>query len=197
MTTNKPMTINRIPPPPPMPPKGTEAEAEVSSQNQEARSSTTSGVELNHLENLNINEELSTANESEAINDDFYIGEKPHIQNSEPEILSAEQFFQGVFVPLHAMPAGVLRLESLPIKPHEMESARAASDAIYEIALETPMFRFLIEPSNIWVQRALVIAAYAVPKAQAVHLELRARQAQQAEVHNQGEDDEPETSKID
>lgn len=163
----------------PLPDKGTE------SQN----ASKPHSIELDHLKQINISDALETANESTIGNEGFSIGDEIPIGSENPigetELLTSDQFFEGMFVPLHAMPAAMLHLESLPIKPHEMQSARAASDAIYDIALETPMFRFLIEPSNIWMQRAFVILAYALPKSRAVMMELRARQAKPAQAHEE------------
>jgi len=84
-------------------------------------------------------------------------------------------------VPCHALPGALLKLESLPVADNEMQAARAASDSVYDIAYETPMFRFLIEPGNIWVQRAFAIGAYAIPKAITVRAELQARRMKSAQ----------------
>lgn len=138
---------------------------------------------------------METANEAPIEDDGFSIGNENPIGNEAPieesGILSQDEFYHGLFAPLHDIPAALLKLQSLPIQPEETQSARQASDAIYDIALETPMFRFLIEPSNIWMQRAVAIGAYAIPKGRAVMFELRARHAKPAEVKpepNQSDD---------
>lgn len=149
----------------------------------ETAESSTGGTndELSHIESINISDNLETANEAPEVSEGFSIGDEPPIGDetglAESEFLSPDQFFEGVFVPLHAVPGAVFQLQSLPIASHERQSARAASDALYETALEFPMFHFLIKPENIWVQRALAIGAYAIPKAQAVAMEIRAKKA--------------------
>ena len=149
----------------------------------------TSSVELDHLEQINISDELETANEAASENDGFSLGdnfpkEEELLESLEPSLLTEEQFYE-MFSGTHSIMGGVFRLQSVAIAPNETQSARAASDAIYEVALEVPAFRFLIEPSNVWLQRAAVIAAYAFPKAQMIKHELQARKAQPAEVENE------------
>jgi hypothetical protein len=104
-------------------------------------------------------------------------------------ILTEEQFFEGVFKPLHNVPGQMFRLQSLPIHDGELEAARAASQAIYETCLEVDILRFLIQPGNIWLQRALVIYVFAAPKAGAVRAEIqyRKQQAQQKAEKNRKE----------
>lgn len=90
-------------------------------------------------------------------------------------LLSREHFysmFQVAFAAPNLLPAWPLPLEALPIKAGEDRAARAASDAIYDIALETPALRWLIEPQSVWLQRLMVIGAFAVPKAAAVSREI-------------------------
>ncbi|MDG1286385.1 MAG: hypothetical protein P8P30_02345 [Rickettsiales bacterium] len=177
------MNPQPIPAPPPLPPK----EVEPESQNlQNETPETASSIELEHLESINISDALETANEAPlgdegfSIGDENPIGEESDLASS--GVLSADEFYNGVFSPLHTVPAALLKLESLPIRQSEEPAARNASDALYDIALETPLFRFLIEPSNLWVQRAVAIGAYAIPKSRAVMFEIKARKAQAAEV---------------
>lgn len=95
-------------------------------------------------------------------------------------LLTKDEFF-AAFKLLHSVPNAVaippFPLDALPIRETEMDAARQASDTVHDIASETPWLRWLIEPSSLWVQRALVIGAYAVPKAAAVMAEMRAKAA--------------------
>ena len=101
--------------------------------------------------------------------------------------LTKEQFFVMVFCPLHNLPAAYLRLESLPIRKAEMEAARQASDAIYDCCADVESMHWLINPSNVWMQRAVCIGAFVVPKGMAVKAELvqrkqeKMRQQQEAQ----------------
>gem|GEM_PF-4508538 len=88
-------------------------------------------------------------------------------------MISADEFYGGFCLAFN-LPAGMARLDSLAVDQGD-PAARAASDALYETALETPALRFLVSPGNKWVQRALVIVAFAGPKAAAVRAELAAR----------------------
>lgn len=166
-----------------------ETAQQVAQQNQQAAGKTGSNIELEHLEQISFSDNLETANEAAAGDDGVYIGAPPDPIGEESPIgeviLTKDQFFEGVFVPMHAMPGAMLQLQSLPIQSKEMQSARGASDAIYEIAEESSIFRFLIEPGNIWVQRAIAIAAYAIPKSQSVIVEIKAKQAQRQQAANQ------------
>ena len=100
-----------------------------------------------------------------------------------PVVLSRDDFY-GLFRVMFQVPnmlrgVGPLPLNALPIQPHEEEAARQASDAIYDIAEETPALRWLIEPQSKWVQRAIPIAAFAQIKFAAIRTELIARQQAQ------------------
>lgn len=82
-------------------------------------------------------------------------GDKPP-----PEPMSREQFFMmfrgGIGAPnLMLKPP----LQSLVIAESD-QAARQASDAIYETCLEVPALRFLIEPTNKWLQRALIVGGF-------------------------------------
>ncbi|PLW75404.1 hypothetical protein [Cohaesibacter celericrescens] len=89
-------------------------------------------------------------------------------------VLTKDQFYMA-FASVFDFSGLMLQLQSLPIQAHEQGSARAASDAIYEVAEKSPWLSFLIEPSNEWVQRALVVGTFAFGKAMAVSGELNAR----------------------
>lgn len=118
--------------------------------------------EPDHLEGLTIAEPAGAA------------GDNPVSLAGAPQVFTKDQFFQN-FVGVHALAGTLTKLQSLAIADKEKDTARAASDAIYDIAADTPWLRFLIEPSNIWLQRAMAIGAFAVPKAMAVRIELAAR----------------------
>lgn len=66
---------------------------------------------------------------------------------------------------------GLKTLAQAPDRP----DAAAAADCLYDCALETPWLRWLIEPSNIWLQRTVVLGAFAVPLALEARAELRER----------------------
>lgn len=97
-----------------------------------------------------------------------------------PAVLTRDQFYAS-FKVMHLAPNMVplppFPLHSLPIHDAEAREARMASDAIYDIAAETPFLRWLIEPQSLWMQRALVIGSYAIPKAMAVMAEVKAKRA--------------------
>ena len=133
--------------------------------------STEASAELEALESVRLSD-LETAGNGAEDPAELQPFEQPSANSA--GILTKEQFFTGVFRPVHDLPGQVMKLQSLPIKENELEAARGASDAVYDTALEVPWLRFLVEPSNIYVQRAIVIAAYAIPKAIAVRAEVMA-----------------------
>ncbi|MDO8840428.1 MAG: hypothetical protein Q7V31_16060 [Parvibaculum sp.] len=83
--------------------------------------------------------------------------------------------FQLCFHAPNLVPVSPFPLESLPIKPDEMQAARAASDAIYDIASETAYLRWLVEPGSLWMQRALAILPFVGVKLWAIRAELASR----------------------
>lgn len=90
-------------------------------------------------------------------------------------VIGREEFhamFCGVFNMAHA----VTRLQSLAVD-RDSPTARPCTEAIYDIAEETPSLRWLIEPGNVWMQRAFAIGAFAVPMGVGVAGELKARAA--------------------
>lgn len=97
-----------------------------------------------------------------------------------PGLLSRDQFFvafQSMFNIAAVLPVPPLPLKSLAITKEEEEAARASSDVMYDIALESTYFRWLIEPQSLWVQRAVVIGSFAGMKFAAVRHEIRAKNA--------------------
>lgn len=96
---------------------------------------------------------------------------------SAPAVIGREEFhglFVGMFNIASHVPPGI---RALAIRPEEEEAARGASSAIYDIAEETPALRFLIEPGNVWIQRAVAIGMFGAVKGRAVTAELRERRA--------------------
>lgn len=94
-------------------------------------------------------------------------------ENVPPGCIGKQEFFEGVFAPAHDLPAAYFHLESLPIKKHEIESARAASDAVWNVCARVEHLHFLIKPSNFWVQNLVMILAYMGPKTKMLLAEIR------------------------
>lgn len=88
-------------------------------------------------------------------------------------VLSKDDFFAN-FSGLFNVAAALTHLGTLAVDTAD-PAARGASDAIYDTAADTPWLRFLIEPSNVWIQRAMALGAFAAPKALAVRAELASR----------------------
>ena len=126
-----------------------------------------------HIENIKIDEDAG-----EGVND------YSHVEGVDSNgLLSKDMFFE-TFKGIFNISGSVTRLNSLKIDDGD-ESARLACDAIYDTANETPFLRFLIEPSNIWVQRGLCIAMFTLPKVAAVQKELQARKTMNITPDNQ------------
>ncbi|MCW5728146.1 hypothetical protein [Parvibaculum sp.] len=145
-----------------------ETEAATETEASEARS-TPDDLDTSHLDFLE--EELKA---------EAGIGVVGGGARMEAGLISKEDFF-GIFqvcfqVP-NLMPIPPFPLESLPIKPEERDAARAASDAIYDIAAETAYLRWLVEPGSIWMQRALAIGPFVAVKFAAMRAEIAARHA--------------------
>jgi hypothetical protein len=131
------------------------------------------------------------SNPLEADGLDFSFADDPDFQESSdlageagqetgPVVLSKDEFWQAFKVMHQApnlIPIPPFPMKSLPIADAEQDGARMASDSIYDIAAETAWLRWMIEPQSLWMQRAVVIASYAIPKAMAITAELRAKQA--------------------
>ncbi|MCG8696314.1 MAG: hypothetical protein MI806_34275 [Minwuiales bacterium] len=93
--------------------------------------------------------------------------------------LITRDVFHAMFCQGHKIAGLAFGLQTL-VASAEMPEARGASDAIYDICLESPWLRFLLDPKAVWLQRAAAIAAFAVPVAAGVAEELRARDAKPA-----------------
>jgi len=93
-------------------------------------------------------------------------------------ILSREQFTQ-TFISAFNVTSGITKLQSLHIEIADQQAIICAG-AIYDYATEIPQLRFLIEPSNVHVQRALAILPFVYFKYAAVRAELQARKAEMA-----------------
>lgn len=70
--------------------------------------------------------------------------------------------------------SAVSRLQSLKFDAGD-ETARGAFLALYETCEEVPALHFLLRPQGKWMARAGAIAAFAVPMAQGVRVEIAAR----------------------
>jgi hypothetical protein len=100
------------------------------------------------------------------------------IEAADPRVarLDKDQFFM-LFRSGVGAPNLILKppLRSLSISEND-QAARAASDAIYDTAAEIPALRFLIEPGNVWVQRAFVVGAFGYGVYASCMAEIRARE---------------------
>lgn len=130
-------------------------------------------LDTSHLEALA--EEIEREERAEAGEAAYAAGEE-----AAAGLIPKDAFFGMFQVCFHApnlVPVPPFPLESLPIKPDEMDAARAASDAIYDIAAESEYLRWLVEPGSVWMQRALAILPFVAVKAAAVRAEIAARHA--------------------
>ena len=130
---------------------------------------------------------------------DADVGEGPGLEGEvQPARLSKDDFY-GVFKMMFAMPnmlpVAPFPLKALPIKSEEEDGARAASDAIHDIACETPYLSWLIEPGSEWMQRAMVIGAFSFGKLMAIKLELDARAPKEAPEGERTANDNPPEEK--
>jgi hypothetical protein len=90
-----------------------------------------------------------------------------------PVVIGKDEFF-ALFKMGQQLPGHLFSLKALTEHPEKPE-ARAASDAIYDIAAETPSLSWLIEPGGVWLPRLAAIGLYAVPLGMAVKAELKAK----------------------
>ena len=143
-------------------PTQTEAESESPNPKQQQKADTFSISDIDAIETADNDADESAALEGEAL----------------PARLSSDDFY-GVFKMMFAMPNMLpvppFPINALPIKDAEQEAARAASDAIYDIACDTPYLSWLIEPGSEWMQRLMVIGAFSFGKLMAIKMELDAR----------------------
>lgn len=94
-------------------------------------------------------------------------------------LLTKDEFFAAftmLFAAPNMLPVPPLPIACLPIQPNETVQARAASDVIYDMALESRWLRWMIEPQSLWMQRALVMATFAGGKFMAINKELSERE---------------------
>lgn len=99
--------------------------------------------------------------------------------------LDKKAFFSMYFRPMHDLPSAWAGIESLKIHDSEIAAAQAASDAVYDIAEETPSLHWLIKPGGVWMQRVVVILAYTGPKMVAVRNEVRQKKKTAAAAREQ------------
>ena len=90
------------------------------------------------------------------------------------EVMGRDEFV-ALFIGSFQMGAAFTGLQSLKIEGEETGRAREAASAIYDTALEVPALRWIIQPGNIWMQRALVVLAFTLPKGAAIKAELATR----------------------
>jgi hypothetical protein len=96
-----------------------------------------------------------------------------------PARVTREQFAELLAAAL-GIAGAVTGLRSLPIADAERPAFMPAAGAVYDTVVEIPALHWLLEPGNVYVQRALVVAAFVVPKARAVADELAAVRAARA-----------------
>lgn len=85
--------------------------------------------------------------------------------------------FEAWFAMMHAafgLASAVTRIKTLAFDK-ALPTAAPAFRALYETACEIPQLNFLVAPSGKWFGRAGAVAAFALPMAQGVQAELRAR----------------------
>lgn len=116
-------------------------------------------------------------------------------------LIGKEEFFStfsGLFMIGYLPKPFPLPLVSLPIKPEEMDAARRASDALYDIILEVHFLRWILSPQGEWAGRIIAIGTFAVPKAMAVMAEIRAkeRERQEAKMRDVSPRRAPETTSV-
>lgn len=139
-----------------------------------------------------LSEPSTTDDDAGAHLDDILVEDTPRAEYEPAPIdphaglIDKDEFFRkwfcGVFE-LGALPGPFpLPLETLPIKPEEEAVARPASDALYEVIAKVGFLRFILEPGNQWVERAYVIAMFALYKGRLVMAEIAAKhEARRAE----------------
>ncbi|WP_428481902.1 hypothetical protein [Pyruvatibacter mobilis] len=102
----------------------------------------------------------------------------------QPALLDKASFFE-LFRGLWAVPnlamgmMGEAPLRSLDVDASD-PAARAASDALYDTIQDTPALHWLLRPESEWLQRVVVIGAFAGPRVIGARNEWTARQAAKA-----------------
>jgi|GEM_PF-1735275 hypothetical protein len=100
------------------------------------------------------------------------------------DIIGPDQF-RSLFHFIFNTAGAMTPIKSLKIAEEEKESADSASDALYEIALEVPSMRFLIEVGNKNMQRAVVLGVFVYGKGGAVVAELKERKRERLQLQNE------------
>ena len=110
---------------------------------------------------------------------DFFIEEseqqaiQTQAETVRAELLNEDDFHK-VFVTAFQVSSHLSGLKSLYVDEGE-GSAKAATKAIYDTCLEVPALRFMLQPSNKWLERGFAVAAFTVPMAHGVSKELAER----------------------
>ncbi|KZD05166.1 hypothetical protein AUP40_14185 [Thalassospira xiamenensis] len=110
------------------------------------------------------------------------------------EFISSDVFFSSFCTAFQIGACVPPYLTSLKIDDSEMDQARAASDALYDICLDTPSMHFLVKPGGVWFQRVAAISAFALPKAMGVVSEIKAKKARPVN-QSPGQDKKAERAK--
>lgn len=90
-------------------------------------------------------------------------------------LLTRETFAQLVGIAF-SFGGDAAKLDTLKTAPGRDTFAPAVA-ALYDTIRDVPALHFLLKPSNVWMQRAFVVAAFAVPVASGCRAELSARRA--------------------
>lgn len=141
-------------------------------------------VQIPLTETINLEAPSGTATSDTSHIEDIKIAPEIPLENPGVDIsanasgmLTRDQFY-GAFESVFAFGGAITKLESLPIQPGEKPSANAAANILYDMALELPWLRFLIEPQNIMLQRVIVVGSFGYMKYAAVKLEIDFRRAE-------------------
>lgn len=100
-------------------------------------------------------------------------GAAPHVTAS--GIMTYEAFDQ-MFCAAFSLSGHITGFKTLVEAP-ERPSRPDATKAMYEIILDTPAFRFILNPQSLWMQRTLAMGAFFVPVVVGVAGEMRAKAA--------------------
>lgn len=97
------------------------------------------------------------------------------VEEPAPVVLSRETFVRN-FIGLFNY-GGRRGLSSLTVTPDEMAEAEEAFGALYDTALEVSWLNWLVQPGNIWVQRAAVFLPFMYGKSKALIIEVKEKRA--------------------
>lgn len=121
---------------------------------------------------------------------DYYIdqdGNQTEAPEPELKLLTKDQFHD-TFCGMFNFSSALTGLNSLRTEKHD-KVGRETADTLYEIAEETEALRWLIQPENKWVQRALVLYAFSAPKIAGCRAEIAHKKAQRQKEKENKEDD--------